>query len=278
MGSNRFIPAAPASISRGTVESCVLTLITGVSSSENIVSDLQPENSRGPRSVRNGAALASCCSAQKGVGPMVGIKRRQFIRQLASVPVLAWVVGLSRAYPETRWVARRATPDDVDALVVVFNNHLKAGTCPYAERSVGWTPNRARAFLRMYQATIVLRRGATPVGFVGLIDYNAPGTTAKIAPGADTDIPVVALDLSALGSEAVVAAKHLAAAAGRELRRQGIPGCRLMIRPKPIFGSQEWFERHMAVERQLSNDGIAEALEIRLDAIAGLRDLESAGF
>jgi len=207
----------------------------------------------------------------------MAIRRREFIRYLASVPLIA---GLARssAVADVRWVARRATASDVDALVAVFNNHLHAGTCPYAELSNAWTSSRAGAFLRVYKATILLERNGTTVGFLGLIDYTDPGTTAKIAPGADTDVPVVALDLRQLGPDAVVAAKHLAAAAARELKRQSIPGCRLIMSPQPILTSQEWFERHMTIERELSKDGSTEALEIRLDAIAGLSDLESAGY
>ncbi|MFQ5665161.1 MAG: FG-GAP-like repeat-containing protein [Candidatus Binatia bacterium] len=109
----------------------------------------------------------------------------------------------------TTWTTRRATPQDVGALVAIFNAHRAAGICPYADQMPLWTPAKAQAFLTVYTGTLIVERDGVPVGFGGLIDYSDPATSSSIAPDAEPEITVVAVDFERLAPREVVPAVTL---------------------------------------------------------------------
>ncbi len=207
--------------------------------------------------------------------------RRVFLHRLMQFAVA--VVGLfsplhGRAQVQTSWRIRRARATDAADLVAIFNAHRRAGICPYADEIAAWTLDRARAFLEIYNGTLLLERDGLPVGFAGLIDYSNPTTASAILPDAEPELTVVALDFDELArAEVLPAVKRLAAAMGRELQRMGFNRCRLRLLAQPLFESNAWYTRHMTVLRVRQRDGLDHAVEVSIDVSGCVAELAGEG-
>ncbi len=208
--------------------------------------------------------------------------RRVILRVLAGIPLgllgwTRWGAGPARA-AVGRWSVRRATKEDTASLARVFNAHLAAGICPYADRTPPWTAERAGQFLDLYTGALVVELDSTPVGFAGLIDYMSPETTSAIAPEGEPPISVLAFDLDHLSSsEVVLAAKTLAAAIGQELQRMGFRFCRLRLPAEPALADSDWYRGHMTVRRVRKRRGLPHALEVSIDVPGALARLAAEG-
>ena len=209
------------------------------------------------------------------------ITRRGFLK-LTQAAAVAAVIGPGQTLAQGGiWRVRRARPADAAELARVFNAHLKAGICPYRELIDPWTEEFAAGMLTLHNGTLVLFQNEVAVAFVMLIDFSDPKTHehARIAAGRDPEIRAVALDFERLtAGETVNAAKHLAAAAARELRRMGFEGCRMRLPVQSILGSSEWLETNAKVLRIRDRGGVPHAREVRLDVAQVLASLTSEGF
>jgi hypothetical protein len=208
--------------------------------------------------------------------------RRGFLRRLTQLGIA--VVGLLSplrlgAQRQTQWRIRRARVSDAADLAEIFNTHLAAGLCPFADMIDPWTSEQAAKFLETYTDTVILDRDGIPVGFGGLTDYTDPAVRTSIAAGGEPEVTVVALRVDRVPqSEFLEAMKRLAAAMGRELQRTGFASCRMRIAAWPLFTSNTWYTRHMTVLRVRKRDGIDHALEVRFDVAGGLAALAGEGF
>jgi hypothetical protein len=160
------------------------------------------------------------------------------------------VFGWSRrALAQATWAVSPATESDAPEVARIFNSHIQEGKCPYTERASSWTTERAEQFLADYDATLVIRRNGTPVGFAGLVDYATEKGRRSILPGVAPEITVFAIAAARLDSgEQLIAAKHLGAAVARRLGAMGFQKCEMLIKADPIFSSDTWFRGHMAVD------------------------------
>jgi len=211
--------------------------------------------------------------------------RRRFMHTAAGLiaTLLAgrggWSGGKALASAAPRWTTRQASADDAAELASVFNAHVAAGICPYSDRIASWGSAEALAYLEALNGSVLVEKDETVVGFVGLIDYSNPATTSRLAPGVEPEVGVLALHPGRLSATDLdSAARHLAAAAARRLRDMGHAGCTMRIPAQPIFDSEDWFARHMTVQRVRTRDGVDHAREVRFDVVAGLATLEAAGF
>jgi len=164
------------------------------------------------------------------------------------------------------WSVSPATRADASELAAIYNSHIQEGKCPYVERASPWTTERAQEFLTAYDATLVIRRNGTPVGFAGLVDYTTEKGSLSILPGVAPEITVFAVAASRLPSdEQLVAAKRLGAAVARKLNTMGFEKCEMLIKADPIFESDTWFRSKMAVDRVEKKDGMDYALRVNFD-------------
>jgi hypothetical protein len=208
--------------------------------------------------------------------------RRVLLRRLPQlgIAVLALLSPLRlRAQRQTQWRIRRARASDAADLADIFNAHLAAGLCPYADLIDPWTVAKAEEFLSIYDGTLILDRNYVPVGFGSLTDYSDPERRRSILPETEPEVAVVALRFDRLGpGDMLDAAKTLAAAMGRELQRMGFQSCRMRIAAHPLFTANDWYVRHMTVQRTRKRDGIAHALEVSFDVAGGVAALAQEGF
>lgn len=185
--------------------------------------------------------------------------------------------GLALARGVPGWRVRRATGADAALVAEIFNAHIKAKVCAFSDRIVPWTVERARAFVGVYNGTLILYRGRMPVGFGALIDYSDPNTVSSIAPGVEPKIPILALRYDQLDdTEALAAGKALTAAMARDLRRMGFDRCRAVIHPRR--GLFHHYPGLMTVRRTVKRKGVAEALEVSFDVRGGLTALAAEGY
>jgi len=183
-----------------------------------------------------------------------------------------------RVLAQPTWSVAPARLADTSELVAVYNSHIAEGKCPYVERATLWTAERAEQFLADYDATLVIKRNGTPVGFAGLVDYTTEAGRRSILPGVAPEITVFAIAAARLESaEQLVAAKRLGAAVARRLGAMGFPECEMLIKADPIFSSDTWFRSHMAVDRVERKDGIDYALRVKFDLSPIASDLQAEG-
>src|SRR5262245_11293144 len=148
------------------------------------------------------------------------------IRSLALVAVFG---RGRRAFAQTTWNVSPARLADASELAAIYNSHIQEGKCPYVERASLWTTTRAQQFLADYDATLVIKRNGTPVGFAGLVDYTTLKGRRSIAPGMAPEITVFAVAAARLeAGEQLDAAKRLGAAVVRTLNTMGFQKCEML--------------------------------------------------
>jgi len=178
------------------------------------------------------------------------------------------------------WEVRRATSTDLSALPTIYNRQAEEGICPYSDLSGGWTTETATKFYETYDGSLLLLRDGVPVGFAGLIDYEAHADL--IVPGSRPELSIFSLDFKVIpGAEIVHGAKTLGAAVGRQLLAMGCVECTARVSAGPMFetaGSDDWYESHMNVSRALERDGADHARESTFDVALGLAELEAEGY
>jgi hypothetical protein len=184
--------------------------------------------------------------------------------------------GLRAARAEALWSVRPATLDDLAAMRDIFNAQLDAGLFPFADRIERWSAEKAARLLETYTGTLVLERDGAPAGFVALIDYTAPETQSSIAPDAEPEVKILAVCVDRLTqTERLLATKHLALAASRDLVRQGFSGCEATIHARTGF--QNLFAEQMEVREVSERDGVPEAKVVRFRIGEVVEQLELQG-
>jgi hypothetical protein len=197
------------------------------------------------------------------------------VRALVSVGILG---RARRTRAQSTWTVDSARPGDAQTLARIFNGHLQEGKCPYADRASPWTTDRARQFLSEYDATLIVKRDGTPVGFAGLVDYTTEKGRQSILPGVAPEVTVFAIAASQLSSEEqLMAAKRLSLAGARKLKAMGFDACEMLISADRIFSSDNWFRNRMTVNRVASRDGADYALQVRFVLDPIVSDLQAQG-
>jgi len=194
--------------------------------------------------------------------------RREFVRLLCSggALALARAAGLLRprsaAAQTPQWTIRGVTASDATLLPPIFNAQLAASLFAFSDKITPWTTDKAARFLAVYNGTVLLLRDDVPVGFGGLIDYDAPDCTSSIAPDAEPEAKMLAIRVDLLGdADRLVAVKHLAAAIAGAFQRMGFAHCTALI--PATTGFQALFATRMTVKQTLDRNGVSEAKEVR---------------
>jgi hypothetical protein len=209
-----------------------------------------------------------------------GMTRRSlFVRAAQTLLLMLGLATRSRRVDaQPTWAVVPATANDAHEIAAIFNGHVQEGKCPNPERAPHWEDEDAEKFLTTYDATIMITRNGTPVGFAGLVDYTTEKGRRSILPGAIPTLSVFAIADARLGTdEQLPAAKRLAVAVGRKLNAMGFDKCEMLIKADPIFNSDNWFRSNMAIESVERKDGRDHALHVKLDVGPILAALEAEG-
>lgn len=208
--------------------------------------------------------------------------RRTFLRVASQLSIAIGAGPSIRALAGTTgplFGVRSATARDLDVLVDLFNDHLRARACPYIDKIKPWTAEDAQRFLEVYNGTVILHRDGRPAGFVGLIDYTNSNTVSTLAPDADPTLGIVALRPELLDSpEAEAAIKHLSAAAARELTRMGFSRCRILLGPEPRPVGDSWLAPHITATKVRTVAGIPQSREVTIGVGGTLSQLTAEGY
>ncbi len=205
-------------------------------------------------------------------------RRSLLIWAVRTLVLIGVVFPRRRALAQPAWTVSPAATGDAFELAAIFNSHIQEGKCPYVERASPWSTERAQQFLMDYDATLLIKRNGTTVGFAGLVDYTTATGRLSILPGVAPEITVFAIAASRLRhDEQLNAAKRLGAAVARKLNAMGFEKCEMLIKADPIFSSDTWFRRHMTVDHVERKAGADYALRVNLDLASVESGLQAEG-